>query len=261
MKVDGDAEADGKVTPLSIEKLDQDYRQVGPLYEPHRQVVRLTGFKEAMDPKQRAEMEKSMAQMEEMKKQIAAMPEAQRKLIEGRMQAAMKQMEQFAGDGSLFETVIDVESIQINQGPPGAAAGHAMAPTPSGSNAETQPVPAVTPPAGPPPRDDLQRFSGLYGVAGETDGSGRNLFVTQSCNGQMVAGATFGDASNWWMTPVSDAEFEMSSDFISVELVFEMGPDGNARALHHNLDWMPTPLTRIGPLPEGWADCVQDERR
>ncbi len=119
LKMDGEVQSEGKVTPISIDKLDQDYRRVGPLYEPHRQVLRMTGLQAAMDPKQQAEMERAQEKMKEMKAQLAAMPESQRRLIEGRMKPAMEQMERMsAGDGSLFETVIDVVNIRINEGPP-----------------------------------------------------------------------------------------------------------------------------------------------
>lgn len=119
LQMEGEVRSDGKSTPLSIEKLDQAYRNVGPLYEPHRQVLRMTGLQAAMDPKQRAEMERAQEQMKQMKAQLAAMPESQRRLIEGRMKPAMEQMERMsAGDGSVFETIIDVVSIRINEGPP-----------------------------------------------------------------------------------------------------------------------------------------------
>ena len=119
LRMEGKVESDGKTMPIVIEKLDQAYRRVGPLYESHRQVLRMTGLQAAMDPKQRAEMERAQQQMKQMKAQLAAMPESQRRLVEGRMKAAMDQMERMAaGDGSLFETVIDVVSIRVNAGPP-----------------------------------------------------------------------------------------------------------------------------------------------
>lgn len=119
LKMDGEVQSDGKAMPITIEKLDQSYQRVGPLYEPHRQVLRMTGLQAAMDPKQRAEMERAQEQMKQMKAQLAEMPESQRRLIEGRMKPAMEQMERMsAGDGSHFETIIDVVSIRVNGGPP-----------------------------------------------------------------------------------------------------------------------------------------------
>jgi hypothetical protein len=256
LKMDGEAESDGKSMPITIEKLDQDYRQVGPLYEPHRQVLRMTGAEAALDPKQREELEKSRAQMEELKAQLAEMPEAQRRFVEGRMKSAMEQMERMSGDGSMFETVIEVVSMRINQGPPTTVASGASPVQRSEPDAVVDPKPAVD---GVEQRSDLTRFQGVYGVRPQS-ATPRNLFVTQSCSGQLVAGAMWGDASNWWMTPVSDTEFEMSSSFMSVHLEFEVGPDGAATALRHDVDGLPSPLTRLGPLPDEWGECVRDTR-
>jgi hypothetical protein len=106
-----------------------------------------------------------------------------------------------------------------------------------------------------PARDDLARFAGVYGDPDQPDSS-RKLFVSESCDGFLVAGAMWGDASNWWMKSVSDNTFEMSSDFMSLRLEFQLGPDGSAQAMSHDLDFMTSPLVRIGPLPEGWGECV-----
>lgn len=107
-----------------------------------------------------------------------------------------------------------------------------------------------------PARDDLARFAGVYGDPDQPDSS-RKLFVTESCDGYLVAGAMWGDASNWWMKWVSDNRFAMSSDFVSLRLEFQLGPDGNAQAMSHDLDSMPSPLVRTGPLPEGCGECLR----
>lgn len=109
-----------------------------------------------------------------------------------------------------------------------------------------------------PSRDDLQRFHGLYGVS-EPPGARRDLFVTESCDGYLVVGATWGDAANWWMRSVSDHEFAMTDAFRSLRIEFEIGPDGTARSVHHDLEGLPTPLPRVGPLPEGWEACIPRE--
>jgi len=44
---------------------------------------------------------------------------------------------------------------------------------------------------------------------------------------------------------------------MSLRLEFELGPDGTAEAMIHDMDGMPSPLTRMGPLPEGWGECLQ----
>jgi hypothetical protein len=121
--------------------------------------------------------------------------------------------------------------------------------------AEPEPRVAKAPDFG-PARDDLARFAGVYGDPEQPE-STRKLFVTQSCDGQLVAGAMWGDAQNWWMTSVSDNAFEMTSDFFSVHVEFQLGPDGQAQAMEHDLDFMPNPLPKVGPLPEGWGECLE----
>ena len=102
-----------------------------------------------------------------------------------------------------------------------------------------------------PARDDLERFIGEYG-----DDPLRRLFVTVSCDGHLVSGATWGDASNWWLRSVSDSDFTYSDQFTSVEMSFAVGPDGQATTMTHNqLDLLPATLERH-ELREGWEECV-----
>ncbi len=110
-----------------------------------------------------------------------------------------------------------------------------------------------------PARKDLDRFRGLYGVPGK-NGSRRDLFVTVSCDGYLVVGAMWGDTSNWWMKSVSEYSFEMSDSFMSLHLQFVPGPGGTPSALKHDLQGLPSPLPRVGPLPDGWEACVFRER-
>lgn len=111
-----------------------------------------------------------------------------------------------------------------------------------------------------PAREDLARFRGVYGDPEQPE-SRRKLFVTESCDGYLVAGAMWGDAQNWWMRSVSEDVFEMSSDFMSLRLEFELGPDGTVQAMKHDLEGMPSPLEKQGPLPEGWGECLQRRER
>jgi hypothetical protein len=260
--IEGVIESDGKQMPMVLEKRDQDYRQVGPMYEPHRQVMRISGMQHALDPKQQQELERARAQMEQVKAQLAEMPEAQRRMVEGRMKSSMEMLERMTGgDGSMFETVIEIVEIRINEGPPtpeamaGAFAGEGVT-----LERERARGPVPSPVRDDPPgRTDLERFIGVYGDPNQSD-ERRRLFVTESCDGRMVVGAMWGDASNWWMTSVGDTEFEMSDQFRSLSLLFAVGADGNATAMHHDLDNLPNPLTKVGPLPEGYGDCVQDPR-
>lgn len=261
-KVEGEVESDGKRMPMVLEKLDLEFRQVGPMYEPHRMIMRISGMQQALDPKQQAELERARAQMEQLQAQLAEMPEAQRRMIEGRMRSSMEMLERMTGgDGSVFESVIEVVDIRVNEGPPSRATMGGV-PARQGGIPERnrEPEPAREPVRdGPPPRTDLARFAGVYGDPNQTD-LRRRLFVTESCNGRLVVGGMSGDASNWWMTSVGDTEFEMSDQFRSLSLVFSVGPDGNATGMHHDLEALPNPLTRLGPLPEGWGACVEDPR-
>lgn len=108
------------------------------------------------------------------------------------------------------------------------------------------------------PRDDLDRFVGQYGDPAAQGSTPRNLFAIVRCDGYLVIGATFGDASNWHMRSVSDTEFE-TTDFSGRTLHFsiETGPDGRPRSMTHDLDFLDSPLSFIGPLPAGWSnECL-----
>ena len=101
-------------------------------------------------------------------------------------------------------------------------------------------------------REDLGRFSGLYGAP-----DGRQLFVTQSCDGYLVAGAMWGDVSPWWMHSVADSEFDYSDSFISLGITFTVNNNGQADQLTHNLEGLSSPLSRIGDLPSEFPACTE----
>ena len=108
-----------------------------------------------------------------------------------------------------------------------------------------------------PPRNDLERFVGLYSDPAKPDKL-RSLFAAVSCDGYLVVGATWGDASNWWMRSAGDAVFEYEDSFTQLHLEFQSDKGGKAVAMRHDLEFMPNPLKRIGPLPEDWAgDCIE----
>ncbi len=48
------------------------------------------------------------------------------------------------------------------------------------------------------PRDDLDRFKGVYGDPDDSE-STRRLWVNVSCDGYLVSGAMWCDAAPWWM--------------------------------------------------------------
>lgn len=115
--MEGKVESKGKTTPLTIEKLDLDYKQVGPLYESHRQVYRLAGMMAGMSEKDRKKMEKAQADMAKAKAQLESMPPDQRAMVEKMMGSQMDKLDAMvSGDAVTSET--EVVSIAINEGPP-----------------------------------------------------------------------------------------------------------------------------------------------
>jgi hypothetical protein len=122
----GQMTADRRTIPVTIEQESFDYRAFGPLYEPQRQVMRITGLMEAMttDPRQRREMERVRRDMERMKSEMARMeselaklPPSQRRMIAGRMNQAMAQFDQMTGAGVL-EMEVQRTVRDWNNGPP-----------------------------------------------------------------------------------------------------------------------------------------------
>ncbi|MFN2316260.1 MAG: hypothetical protein ABR602_06205 [Gemmatimonadales bacterium] len=126
ISMDGKMTADGRTVPITIEQESLDYQAFGPLYEPQRQVMRITGLMEAMtaDPRQRREMERvrrelprMRAEMAKMEEELAKLPAAQRRMIEGRMNQSMAQLEQMMGDG-VIEMEVQRTVRDWNKGPP-----------------------------------------------------------------------------------------------------------------------------------------------
>jgi hypothetical protein len=126
LSMSGQMTADRKTIPVTIEQQSFDYRQFGPLYEPQRQVMRITGLMEAMttDPRQRRDLERVRRDMERMKSdmarmetELARMPASQRRMIEGRINQAMAQFDQMTGEGVL-EMEVQRTVRDWNKGPP-----------------------------------------------------------------------------------------------------------------------------------------------
>ncbi len=138
LKMDGVLTSGGESRPLTIEKHDQDYRRVGSLFMPYRQVMRIAGI---MDAKQRAEMQEAQEQLAEFEKQMASMPESQRQMMENMMGPQIEMVRKMAAGGGL-EVVTDVYQVRVNAGLPdeqaqGEVLFRAMPPTagPEGSRA------------------------------------------------------------------------------------------------------------------------------
>lgn len=109
-------------------------------------------------------------------------------------------------------------------------------------------------------RDDLERFTGLYGDPEESN-ENRRLWVMVSCDGYLVVGALWGDVAPWWMKSASDKAFSYSDTFTNVEMEFETDGSGKALRMIHNLSFLKTPLERLGPAPEDWGSCLERPKR
>lgn len=114
------------------------------------------------------------------------------------------------------------------------------------------------------PRDDLERF---YGVYGSDDRPGRDFFVTRARNramegreippGYLMIGAMWGDVAPWYMKAVGELRFEQQWTNPGAEpLVVEFVTDGEGRAV--GMRFVSGFLADRGQverhedLPEGW---------
>jgi hypothetical protein len=108
------------------------------------------------------------------------------------------------------------------------------------------------------PRDDLQRFAGIYG---DPDAEpARDLFVAVRCDGYLIVGATWGDAQDWHLRSLSDLEFEAEAfGGEAIRFRFTLGGDGRPSSMTHSLDFLETPLPYRQSLQEfGWpSECVE----
>lgn len=107
------------------------------------------------------------------------------------------------------------------------------------------------------PRDDLEQFTGLYADP-DAENSTRQLWVQVSCDGYLVSGAMWGDASPWWLRSESDNVFTSSSSFNSIRMEFRTA--GGSLEMVHDLEFLPSPLQRTGSLPDNWDSCLERYR-
>jgi hypothetical protein len=141
------------------------------------------------------------------------------------------------------------------------AALQAEAPTTASAGKEAEP--ATSEPADAwdpgPARTDLDRFAGLYADPAAPD-ERKSFFVAVGCDGRLVTGAMWADVSPWWMSSVSDLVFEYEDSWTKIRMEFEAGSGASASGMTHDReDILPSPLTRIGPLPPEWRteECIQ----
>jgi hypothetical protein len=115
------------------------------------------------------------------------------------------------------------------------------------------------------PRDDLERF---YGVYGDPDNPGRDFFVKEAeapiwmerlniPPGYLMIGAMWGDVAPWYMKSLSETEFEQGivpgHQEEPLMVTFEFGEDSTAVALTFETMFDDRGrLERLGDLPEEW---------
>lgn len=114
MKMDGVATVEGESRPISIERLDSDYRTVpgSEMYESYRQTMKIGGL---MDPTQQAELEEAQEQLAELDRQLASMPPEQRAMMERMMGSQLEMIRNMASGGG-FEVETVVHEILVNTG-------------------------------------------------------------------------------------------------------------------------------------------------
>lgn len=117
MTMHGVATEGGNSRPVTVERVDSDYRTVpgSRMYEPYRQVMRMKG---AMSAAQEREARDSKQKLEETERKLKQLPPGQRQMIMARMGPQMEMMRKMASGGGV-EVVTEVHAIVVN---PDAAA-------------------------------------------------------------------------------------------------------------------------------------------
>ncbi|MGI9039027.1 MAG: hypothetical protein ACR2GQ_09205 [Gemmatimonadota bacterium] len=115
--MEGEIENDGETTPFNIEKLNLDFRQIGPLYEPFLEVFRMSGIMSGLSEKDKKEMEKARKDLAAAKKQMEAMPASQRAMVEKMMRGQLEKAERMLA-GDAIVTSIRTVALAVNEGPP-----------------------------------------------------------------------------------------------------------------------------------------------
>jgi hypothetical protein len=112
MTMDGTITAENETRPVTLEKLDLDYRQVADsnMYESFRQVMHMSGM---LGPEEQAEMREAQKEIAEMEKQLAQMPQAQRDMIMAQMGPQMEMMRGMAAEDGI-EMVTQIHNIIVN---------------------------------------------------------------------------------------------------------------------------------------------------
>jgi len=107
-------------------------------------------------------------------------------------------------------------------------------------------------------RSDLSRFAGLYTDPADAN---RTLFVTESCDGYLVAGPMWADVGPWWMRSAADTVFTYADSFMNFSVEFKADGSGNITSMAHEIEGIGSPVKRSGDLPADWGMCMEPPRR
>jgi len=111
LTMDGLMTTDGTTRPMTMEKLDQDYRDVpgSNMYESYKQIMLMNGV---MTDTDREQMEQAREQLAEFEQQLLEMPQSQRDMMMNMMGDQIEMMRKLAaGDG--LEIITEVLSITV----------------------------------------------------------------------------------------------------------------------------------------------------
>ncbi len=103
-----------------------------------------------------------------------------------------------------------------------------------------------------PARTDLEHLAGIYASDAEPD---RQLFVTRSCDGFLVAGPLWADVAPWELSSEGKEVFTFEQGELYFQLEFTGGGEAAPRGLRHNIRGLASPLQHRGPLPRDWPPC------
>lgn len=111
-RFEGTMAAEGQTREFFIEVEHSDFRRVDgcDLYKPYRRVNRMGGM---LNEAEMAEMQEAAAQLAEFEAQLAAMPPAQRQMMEGMMGGQMDMMRNMVNGGAI-EHVQEIGEIICN---------------------------------------------------------------------------------------------------------------------------------------------------
>jgi hypothetical protein len=110
--IEGVATSAGESRPITIEKIDSDYRTVAGsrMYQPYRQLLRMQGM---LTAEQEQQMREASQQLADTEQQLAQMPPQQRQMVMNQMGPQLATMRRMAAGGGV-EIETTVNEIVVN---------------------------------------------------------------------------------------------------------------------------------------------------